>query len=198
MGRSSPGRWTGTPHWLAVVAVVLTCAALLLENLDGYHNDFGGNYRGEPPIINWTHGWPFIAVVRSSISRGSIRNKPLDYTSRWPIDDASVSRVYFVRLVIDLAIAFALVVGAGWAAQVWAMRMPVPNQFGLKTAFALLTLSAVITVVAMPLSRLESLRFILHYSALTIIAFALTGTLGTALLCTIRYCIPRRASHQVG
>src|SRR5262245_1803899 len=86
----------GTPlHLWTCVALVLTAAALLLENLDGYHNHFGGDYSEEPPVINWAHGWPANCLVRTSILartglKPGIRIVPAgtveSYTSRWPFD----------------------------------------------------------------------------------------------------------------
>ena len=199
MGRTVGDKPRRALHWLTGVAALLTAAALLLENLDGYHNHFGGDYRAELPNINWTHGWPFTCFVRMSpagltqtdLDRGFRTypaGQPRFYTSRWPFDGTPIYIVYRAWLVLDVALAVLLLLGICWATQTWATWLRIPNQFGLKTAFILLTLSAAATSAAIPLSYLPSARFILHYAALTIIAFALAATLARLLLWAVRMC----------
>lgn len=193
---AEPGR---APHWLTCAAIALTAAALAQENLDGYHNHWGGDYRAKLPNINWAHGWPFTAFVRMSpagltqadLDRGFITRPASQrrfYTSRWPFDGALVSDVYPGWLVLDIALAVLLLIGVGWATQLWATQLRLSNQFGLRTVFILLTLSAIFTAAVIPLSRLPSARFLLHYTALAIIAIALVATLAALLLLAIRMC----------
>jgi hypothetical protein len=172
-----------TLHLWTCIAIVMTAGALLLENLDGYHNHFGGDYSEEPPTINWAHGWPFPCVVRKS-SQGLT---PADlkvgfrvvqpglesYTSRWPFDSALVSHVYPGYVALDFALAVLLLVSVGLSIQLWTTYFRIPNQFGLKTVFVIITLSAVFTFVLIHLARLNTARFIVHYICLMILTIAL-------------------------
>jgi hypothetical protein len=90
-------------HWWSCISGGVVAAALLCENLDGYHNQLGGDYRADLPVINWAHGWPFVGLVRYSpadltaaeIKAGRrIRPASPKYTSRWPFDGAIISDVY--------------------------------------------------------------------------------------------------------
>ncbi len=91
-------RSSARPHWAAVLATAFVAATLVIANLEGYHNELAhdGDLTGEPPLINWTHGWPSAFMVRASFSNLSAISKATvfagsnEITSRWPFDDARV------------------------------------------------------------------------------------------------------------
>jgi len=178
-------------HWWSCVAAVVVAAALLCENLDGYHNQLGGNYSEDLPVINWTHGWPFVSLVRRSpadltpaeIKAGwRIRPAAPKYTSRWPLDVASVSDVYPTWLFIDSVIAVAITLGVGLAIQFWTQKLRIANHFSLRSIFGVVTLCAVATVAMPPLMRRGDWRFIVHYSCLTVITLGVAAILISGLI----------------
>jgi hypothetical protein len=129
-------------HGLCVAATVAVAGTLLFLNLDGYQKHLFGsgalNILGEPPIINWAHGWPCVCVIRQSTypltgkwqSANSFLG-PGGYYSRWPLDDAPVSFFSLSALLIDSAILSVLTLGTGYAVQ----RL-IGRPFGLKWLFA--------------------------------------------------------------
>jgi hypothetical protein len=178
-------------HWWSCVAGAVVAAALLCENLDGYHNQLGGNYGAELPVINWTHGWPFVGLVRYSPAdltaaeiKAGWRIQPASprYTSRWPFDGAHVSRVYPFWLFVDSVIAAAIVLGVGVAMQFWTQRLRIANHFSLRSIFGVVTLCAVAAVALPPLMRRGDWRFIVHYSCLTVIALGVAGIIISSLI----------------
>src|SRR5262245_61163257 len=102
--------------WSAVFAGLIAFSAIAFLNADGYHNEpFGnGNFYDEPPDINWTHGWPFICLGRSSVVIGPLVVTPPTrrITSRWPIRDVKPTYFYPGAMAADAAIAFLFVIAS--------------------------------------------------------------------------------------
>jgi hypothetical protein len=137
-----------SPWPLALVSGAIVFARLALLNLDGYHNEpFGpGDFLGEPPNINWTHGWPFVCMGRTSVGTGPlvVAKVQTTITSRWPFDDTPVHYLYPGRLGADIAILFMSVLGTVWSINSL-MRRPIRRlRYGLKFLFVVMTLTAAV------------------------------------------------------
>jgi hypothetical protein len=204
MERGQPsGILPAAPHWLAVAFAALVLSAVVHENLDGYHNHWGGDYRDEPPIINWAHGWPWYFMVRSSLDFGTNGIPPgpiltppggFYHYSPWPFDDAPLAIFSVTWLVADCAVGLLVVIGAGVAADTWARRWRLRNQFGLRAIFVLVTFASVACVAVNPLQYSTVGRYVLHYAALTVLGVAAAAILTTGALWaagSIRACIAR-------
>ena len=172
-------------HWIATITVA---SAFTFLCLDGYHNGFAialngsSDFFGEPPIINWTHGWPFHFAVRSSIYPAStgpgIPNPPswtgdVGYYSRWPFDDAPMTVFHLLPLVVDAVIFILLIVGTWFGCSQLSSHFSFRFRFGLKTLFVATFLVAV--AVAFKMTSLIP-RYITQFGALSIIAIAMFVT----------------------
>ena len=116
------------PRGWPVVGAVVMLLALAFLNLDGYHTHLytpwgSGDFFAEPPTINWTHGWPCCFMIRSgiySVAAGkgvrvvSFFGESGVY-SRWPTDNAPVSRFGVPPLLLDVAVGLVLVLGVAVA-----------------------------------------------------------------------------------
>ena len=98
-------------------------------NLDGYQthlfSPWGGmgDFRGEPPIINWCHGWPGSFMVRHSnysVKEGKGKRPsgpvsgPFAAYNRWPIDNAPVAAFSAKTFAIDILILASLIFGTAY------------------------------------------------------------------------------------
>ena len=112
---------------LAVLCTLGVAASLAYLNLDGYQKHlvgyFGpntgirgtGNFTGEPPDINWVHGWPIGCAVRNSVRQWPSQQIPwkagFASTSRWPFDGTPVAFWSPFAACIDLG--FGVLAGVG-------------------------------------------------------------------------------------
>lgn len=172
-------------HW---VAAALTLGAAVFLNLDGYQtgNDItfrsDSDFYGEPPAINWTHGWPFYFMVRSSIySPAAGPGGPIPATisgelgfySRWPFDAAPLISFDWQPLLLDLAILAALVVGVWFAVSSFTAKWPLPLRFNLKSLFVATFVVAVVSAFNL-LSFLP--RHVFQFAALGVAYLAMLAT----------------------
>jgi hypothetical protein len=177
-------RSTARPHWTAVLATVFVAAILLLANIDGYHNQLFGerDLAGEPPLINWAHGWPWTFVVRASFfSPTAIYTAP-DFsgspgiTSRWPFDDAQVFAFWVRPLVLDSICFVVSVLGTAYATQRIARWWNPQNSYGLRTMFIATAVVAVALCFG-PALFANDRRFALNYVVLFVAGVAAALTL---------------------
>ena len=115
------------PVTLRLLACSAIVAAFAFLNADGYHTGWNatmtgshGDYFGEAPYINWTHGWPLKFAVRSSyylVALGpgkpnpKVNSGPIAIYSRWPLDNAPVTVFHPHVLLADLLVLVSLVTG---------------------------------------------------------------------------------------
>ncbi len=134
------------PRLAAVTGGLIVFATLAFLNLDGYHNEpYGpGDLLGEPPDINWTHGWPFVGVGRSSVGTGPlvVANVQMTITSRWPFDDTPIHYVYPGYLCADIAILVTAVVATVWSINELLKQSMKQLSYGMKFLFVAMTLVA--------------------------------------------------------
>jgi hypothetical protein len=164
------------------IAFVVTAAALIFLNLDGYHNEYPrlDSFGSEPPTINWTHGWPLRAFGRSSIYIPSagisaptprvIRGNNYAISSRWPFDGVPIAYVYPLALAADVLLFVTLCAGTLWSASRMGNKLQLRLRFNLKLLFALVTVVAVVLAFQVP-AKLP--RQFLQYTAEIICGFAL-------------------------
>ena len=169
------------PSLSAFTGGLIVFATLAYLNLDGYHNEpFGpGGFNDEPPDINWTHGWPYVCMGRSSVDVNSVLRHPqLEITSRWPFDGVPATYFYVNSLLADIAIAVAFVAATVCSLDYLVRRWPVRLRYGLKFLFILMTVSAIAIVFGWPdLSN----RVVQYRVAMTILLAAAT-TVPVALI----------------
>ncbi|EMI47418.1 hypothetical protein [Rhodopirellula sp. SWK7] len=150
---------------LACVAVAI---AFVFLGVDGYHTGWNatmpgdhGDFFGEVPFINWTHGWPFNFCVRASVyplASGPGMPNPRSFSgdigsySRWPIDNAPVSAFHLHVLILDIGILGCLLAGTWFAI---GKRSAVRLRFGIRTLLALSTLVALLAAFRVPLHQLR-------------------------------------------
>jgi hypothetical protein len=192
MEASPPTKRPTSPSWLGSIVVAVT---FLFLCLDGYHTEIPlspkrlGDFFGEPPLINWTHGWPCCVIVRSSIYPLSVgKGGPsvesftgeAGYYSRWPIDEAPANALNLLALVIDVLAFAALVTGTWFGTALFSCCTAFPPRFSLRTLFLLTT---AIAIGLAPLVRFAITRHTVEVGALTIMALAAIATM-TALVGT--------------
>jgi hypothetical protein len=182
---------TRKPHWIAVLATVFVAAILLVANLDGYHNHlfnhfFAGDteFADDPrtALFNWSHGWPWMFMVRASIyplsgvytGNGFIGAH--GFNSRWPFDDARVFLLDIKPLVFDCVCCIALVVGTAYATQRLGCWLYPRNSYGLKTLFIATAIAAVFICFGPDMFTDDS-RYSLYYTTLSVAGIATVLTL---------------------
>jgi len=149
---------------IASAGGLVVFATLAYLNLDGYHNEpYGsGDFFGDPPDINWTHGWPFVCMVRNSVGTGPlvVRVVQRTVTSRWPFDGTPVSYFYRNSFWVDVAILVVLVGAVVWSIYTLVPSLPKRLSYGLKALFVLMTMSSV-AAIGLPYlaNRLVQYRF---------------------------------------
>jgi hypothetical protein len=172
------------PHWAAALATIFVAAVLLVANLDGYHNQLFDkrDLAGEPPLINWAHGWPSTFTVRTSIYplngryTGAPFTGPIGITSRWPFDDARVTAFWMGPLWYDIACIVVLLLGTAYAAQKMAHWCNPQNSYGLRTLFVATAMIA-IGIAFGPALFADHRRFALNYVVLSVAGAAAALTL---------------------
>ncbi len=170
--------------------------------LDGYHVGLSpsyngsGDFFGEPPNINWTHGWPFHFAVRSSIYPASARPglpNPASWSgdsgsySRWPFDNAPVTLFHLGPLLLDVTVLFVLLAGTWyWLRDI--ANVPFRFQFGTRALF----LMTLLVALAMGL-RLPSVlpRHVTQFAAFFVLLCGFAATVHTLVV-----AISRRVRRQ--
>lgn len=141
----------------ACLFTLAVAASLTFLNLDGYQehlmlNIKGANFRGpgdfvgEPPMINWVHGWPVGCAVRMSIKNqvpGPIGN-PWIHTSRWPFDSTPIKYFSPLGAVVDLLICVLISGGTYFGAKRVAARFGLSVRFHLASILAFVAIAAVV------------------------------------------------------
>lgn len=181
--------------WPAYCATLVVIAALAFANLDGYHNHlFGhGDFSGEPPLINWAHGWPYCFLIRKSPWQASDpAPRPNFYVegqhiySRWPFDRAPVFRYWPRPLVADVGVAVVLIVGTFLSSQRLANKLRINPRFGLKSLFSFTGLIGAFFAFGLPLVQSIALRHVFHFVTLAVLAVASASTVVVACEFVIR------------
>lgn len=131
----------GGISWCVLITITV---ALLVENLDGYHNHLGGDYSLSGPTMNWAHGWPLGFMARDSCKLNVA--SPWPSYSRWPIDGAPVTLVSWKFLAIDLLVGASIIGGTAVAIRHWRRRWGNRPVFSIKAALLLFTIVVVATV----------------------------------------------------
>jgi hypothetical protein len=152
-----------------IFATAIVGGALLFVNLDGYQYEiFGGrDFFGEPPLINWTHGWPSTCLVRNSPIPTSYSIGGASYTgwagttSRWPFDGSPVIVFWIKPFLIDCAFIVFVLFGAAYTAPRLIYWLKTWKKFSLKSLLAATTLFAVVFAIsARALHSASILRFL--------------------------------------
>lgn len=181
--------------WPAYCATLIIVAALAFANLDGYHNHlFGdGNFDGEPPLINWAHGWPCCFLIRKSpwdasdpAPRPDLQMEGNYIYSRWPFDRAPVFRYWLRPLLIDVAVAIMLIVGTFWSSQRLASKLRINPQFGLKTLFGITAAIGAFFAFGLPLVQSIAMRRVFHFLTLAVLAVAVAAIVAVACEAALR------------
>jgi hypothetical protein len=127
--------------WCVLITITV---ALLVENLDGYHNHLGGDYSLSGPTMNWAHGWPLGFMARHSCKPNVA--SPWPSYSRWPIDGAPAILVSWKFLAIDLLVAVSIIGGTAVAIRRWLRRWGNRPVFSIKATLLLFAIVVVATV----------------------------------------------------
>src|SRR5690606_15397516 len=130
-----------------------------------------GEIKGEPPLINWAHGWPVAFAIRSSVySVSAGRGIPVQSIagdvglySRWPIDDSPIIAFSVVAAVCDVLFCLALVCGTFVGARKLARRFGLRLRFGIRS---LLVGFSVLAVVLTSRHWLFASRYVLEAVAI--------------------------------
>lgn len=150
----------------AILCTLVVVASLAFLNLDGYQKYLAlttngarfhgpGNFSGEPPVINWVHGWPIGFAIRSSIQLPnplppggvilSAAGAPdLPNTSRWPFDSTPIRHFGVSGAVLDALICLAIGVGTYLGAKGFAERLKLQVRFRLATILVLIAAVALV------------------------------------------------------
>ncbi len=175
---------------IAVKTLVVSCFAgliisgpLIFLNLDGYHIGLPWlkDFNEEPPNINWTHGWPWRFMGRSSIYStasgisaptpasiaGTVGNE-IGITSRWPFDEAPISYFVWRAMLADVAFLIVLTVGTVFAVRRFAGHLRV--HFGMRSLLIVMTAVAGVLAFQLP-SRVP--RQVPEVAAMLLIAIAI-------------------------
>ncbi len=204
-GSLTTKRWS---RWATIVTTAIVCGALLFANFDGYQNEpFGSdNFFGELPLINWTHGWPSICLVRNSIypvsgiysSGGKSFSGPYGTNSRWPFDGTLVT-FWIKPFLIDCAFFVLVLFGTAYTTPRLIGWLKMWKQFSLRSLLAATTLLAIVFAIFIPLLLSASVqhflkncfgasvlpttkfRYALQLSAIAAIAIGTALTLFTVL-----------------
>ncbi len=182
--------------WALLVACGVLASCVFL-NVDGYQlhliSPWGGvgEITGEPPLVNWCHGWPVGFAIRSSMysvdaGRGvNVQSFTGDcgLYSRWPIDESPVIAFSVLAAVCDLLICMTLVCGTFVGARKLALH------FGFRLRFGIRSLLVWVFVLAVVLT-LRHWVFASRY-VLEVIAFVVT-TFG---ICMCLMAIPWRTGE---
>ncbi|QDT01769.1 hypothetical protein K227x_01370 [Rubripirellula lacrimiformis] len=176
-------------------------AAFAFLGVDGYHTGWNatmpgshGDYFGNAPNINWTHGWPLQFCVRSScypVALGpgkpnpKISYGPVALYSRWPIDNAPVKAFHLSAFLVDLAVLACLVAG------VWLGlgKIPLfPVRFSTRSMLLLTLIAALVSARAVALRvPVTEPRYFFQVAAYTVVlAGALISLFYVAKLCLLR------------
>jgi hypothetical protein len=142
---------------LRLIAVAIVATALVFANLDGYQTEpfDNANFFGEPPLINWTHGWPFICLVRQSPIVGSGKTGWIGVTSRWPIDNARIIAFRAKPLLADIAFFIAVMAGTAYGVPLLIDWLKTWRSFSLKTFIGAMTLLSVLFALSVPFFKSE-------------------------------------------
>jgi hypothetical protein len=191
------------------LATLIVAATFLFLSLDGYHNGivvgWNGslNFYGEPPFINWAHGWPCHFLVRRSIYDRTVGKGPpnprsmpteqLGYYSRWPFDEAPITLFRALPLAIDAAVFAFLLAGTWLGAAELSRLFPLRFRFSVKSLLALTTLVAVVLALQLP-SRLP--RYAFQYAAFVVIAVSAAVAIGGYAASVVRV-VGRRQRQPV-
>ncbi len=152
-------------RWATIGATTIVCGALVFANLDGYQNEpfGGGHFFGEPPLINWAHGWPSICLVRSSIAKGrpgaSLNRARLGTngtTNRWPFDNAEIYAFYVNPCLVDLSFFVAVLIGTAYATPRFLNWLTTFRSFSLKSLIIATALLAVLFAAAIPVLKSDT------------------------------------------
>lgn len=198
-------------QWFALLCTVAVGASLIFLNLDGYQehlmlNSNGTEFRGpgdlwgEPPVINWVHGWPIGFAIRSSIQLpnplppGGVILSPagesLDNTSRWPFDATPIRHFGTSGAVLDILICLATSIGTYTGAGRFAGR------FGLRVRFNLATILTLIALAALVIWQREWI-FATRYTGQ---AIAFAGVAFGLFFCgvwIVSICMPARTARTL-
>lgn len=131
----------GSLGWCVLIAISV---ALLVENLDGYHNHLGGDYSVSGPTMNWAHGWPLGFMARHSCKLNVAF--PWPSYSRWPIDRAPAILVSWEYFAIDLLVAVSIIGGSAVAIRRWRRRWDDRPVFSTRAALLFFSIAVVATV----------------------------------------------------
>ena len=116
-----------------------------------------GDYFGEAPYINWTHGWPLKFAVRSSyylVALGpgkpnpKVNSGPIAIYSRWPLDNAPVTVFHPHVLLADLLVLVSLVTGV-WIGLGATPLFPI--RFSIRSLLLLALVVGLVAARAVPL-----------------------------------------------
>jgi hypothetical protein len=143
----------------AIIATLTVALSLAFLNLDGYQNELvgRGDFFGEPPTVNWVHGWPCGFLGRQSIyplsgiysSPGSFSG-PEGFYSRWPFGSAPVIAFWLGPLVIDCTFFAFVVAGTAYATQ--------KGTFSLRVLFLAVSFLAVVCGTAISTSSRDAIQ----------------------------------------
>ena len=144
--------------WCVVFAVA---AAILVENLDGYHNHVGGDYSLSGPTMNWAHGWPYGFMARfSNNPKKGASPWPWPHYSRWPIDDAPAILVSRKFLAVDLLVVVFIIGGTAFAVYRWRRGWDDRPAYSLRSLFVLSRIVAAATIYLQQLIQNDRLHWI--------------------------------------
>lgn len=175
---------------LTIVVPLLVALGLIVASCDGYHNEPGSlsSFRVEPPLINWTHGWPFYIFVRSSIyPHSGKRSSPATFTgpaatySRWPIDSAPRYAFRMPALLADIAIFVLLVAGSAYGAPRIARRWLLTDRSGDWLVWALLSLMTSASLFLLPALIADKHRYHFQAATFSLILLGMLLTLFTVI-----------------
>ena len=203
-----------TSNRLRTLGCVAVATAFVFLAVDGYHTGWNatmrgghGDYFGELPNINWTHGWPLNFCVRSSIyplaSGPGLPNPPsfsgdFGTYSRWPIDNAPVGVFHPHVLALDIGILTCLLAGTWFGI---GRRSAVRMQFGTRSLLALSTFVALLAAFRVPVHQIRYPYQILAYAivaAAIVISVAFVVRIIVAFIRSRLYPVPSGTASRDG
>ncbi|EMI16021.1 membrane protein [Rhodopirellula maiorica SM1] len=186
---------------LSIAFAFTIFTAIVYLNLDGYQLHLAacvgtppswygpGNFSGEPPWDNWTHGWPIGFATRLCYDPAIGMEAT---TSRWPWDGTPLKFFHPTGAVLNCVIAVLLIFGA------YGGSKPLFNRLGLDLRFSvssLLSFTLASAVVFSARSWLFATRYTIQLAALLVIAVG-AAFCGLYVWETVRESIQRRR-HQL-
>ena len=185
-----------TPNSLPLIVTFAVLSAFVFLNVDGYQlhliSPWGGvgEITGEPPFVNWAHGWPVCFAIRSSIYSVSAGQgvKVQSFTgehsfySRWPIDESPVAAFSVFAATCDLLFCVIFLIGTFVGTRKISVKLGLQFQFGMRSLLACMLICAVLLAAR---DWVFASRFVLE-------AFAILATVFGGAMCWLAIPWPKR------